>query len=45
MFFLIFAVWVVLNGKITVEIGLFGLVITSALFAFMCRFMGYSVKK
>ena len=45
MFFLIFAVWVVLNGKITVEIGLFGLVITAALFAFMCRFMGYSVKK
>jgi multicomponent Na+:H+ antiporter subunit E len=45
MFVLIFAVWLILNGKVTVEICCFGLVISAALFYFMCRFMGYSTKK
>lgn len=42
---LIFAVWLILNGKITVEICLFGLGISAALFSFMCRYMDYSIKK
>ncbi len=45
MFFLIFAVWLILNGKITVEICLFGLAISAAIFYFMCRFMDYNGKK
>lgn len=45
MFFLLFAVWLILNGKITLEICLFGVVISAALFCFMCRFMDYSVRK
>lgn len=45
MFILIFAVWLILNGKVTLEICLFGLVISAALLFFMCRFMDYSVKK
>lgn len=45
MFFLLFAVWLILNGKITLEICLFGVVISVALFYFMCRFMDYSVRK
>lgn len=45
MFFLIFAVWLILNGKVTVEICLFGVGISAALIFFMCRFMGYSLKK
>ena len=32
MFLLFFAVWVVLNGKVTLEICLFGLGISAALF-------------
>ena len=45
MSFLIFAVWLILNGKVTAEICLFGLVISAALIFFMCRFMDYSLKR
>lgn len=45
MFLLIFAVWLILNGKITLEICVFGLVLSAALFWFLCRFMDYSLKK
>ncbi len=45
MYFILFAVWLILNGKFTVEICIFGVVISSALFFFMCRYMDYSVKK
>lgn len=42
---LLFAVWVILNGKITLEICVFGAVISAVLFYFMCRYMDYSLKK
>lgn len=45
MFLLLFAVWLILNGKVTLEICLLGLVISAALFYFSSRFMGYSLKK
>lgn len=45
MFFVIFAVWLILNGKITAEICFFGIGISAALLFFMCRFMEYSLKK
>lgn len=45
MFIAYFALWVILNGKWTLEIGAFGVVFAALLFAFSCRFMGYSVKK
>lgn len=45
MFLLFFTVWLILNGKVTVEICLFGVLISAALFYFMCRYMDYSVKK
>ncbi len=45
MFLLIFAVWLILNGKVTAEICVIGLLLSSALFLFMCKFMDYSVKK
>ncbi len=44
MFILIFAVWLILNGKITLEICVIGLVLSAALFFFLCRFMDYSVQ-
>ncbi len=45
MYLLFFLVWVILNGKITLEICLFGLAISTCLFAFICKFMDYSIKK
>lgn len=45
MFILFFAVWLILNARITVEICIFGAVISAVLFYFMCRFMGYSWEK
>lgn len=45
MFLLFLAVWLILNGRVTVEILVFGLVISAALFYFMCRYMGYNRKK
>ncbi len=44
MFILIFAVWLILNGKITLEICVFGLVLSAALFFFLCGFTDYSVR-
>lgn len=45
MFIVYFALWVILNGKWTTEIGVFGLAFAAVLYAFSCRFMGYSFKK
>ena len=41
MFIVYFALWVILNGKWTTEIGIFGVIFAAALYAFSCRFMGY----
>ena len=45
MFLLFFAVWMILNGKVTLVICLFGLGISAVLFAFICRYMDYSIRK
>ena len=45
VFLLFFAVWMILNGKVTAEICIFGVLISAALFYFMCRYMEYSLKK
>ena len=45
MFLLFFAVWVVFNGRLTLEIALFGIAVAGAVFAFVCRFMDYSLQK
>lgn len=45
MFILFFLFWVMLNGRLTLEIAVFGVVIAGAMYAFICRFMDYSVKK
>ena len=42
---LFFLVWVVFNGRLTVEIALFGIAVAGAVFAFICRFMDYSLQK
>ena len=45
MLLLFFAVWLVFNGRITLEILLFGAAVAGAMFAFICRFMDYSWEK
>lgn len=45
MFVLFFLAWIIFNGKITVEIVILGLIISVTVFAFVCKFMGYSLKK
>lgn len=45
VFLLFFAVWMILNGKVTAEICIFGVLISAVLFYFMCRYMEYSLKK
>ena len=37
--------WILLNGKFTWEIFLFGLAVAAAVYWFICRFMDYSLRK
>lgn len=45
MLLLFFLVWVIFNGTITVEIAVIGAVIVFFMFAFICKFMDYSMKR
>ena len=45
MLILFFFFWIVLNGRITGEITVFGIAIAGALYLFVCRFMNWSPKK
>lgn len=45
MFLLFFLAWIIFNGRVTVEIVIFGIVIAAAVFAFICKFMDYSLQK
>lgn len=45
MYILFLILWLILNGKITVETVTFGLVIAAAVYWFICRFMDYGPRK
>lgn len=45
MFILFFLVWVIFNGNLTMEIALFGVGVSAAVYWFVCRFMDWSPKK
>ena len=45
MFLILFGLWVIFNGKINLEITLFGLVLSALVYAFCCAFLDYSPKK
>lgn len=45
MFIIFFLLWVIFNGNLTLEICLFGVVISVLIFAFACRFMDFSIQK
>lgn len=42
MYILLLLFWIILNGKITLEILAFGVVFAAAIFWFMCKFLDYS---
>ena len=44
MYILLLLFWIILNGKITLEILLIGAVFAAAIFWFMCKFLDYSPK-
>jgi len=45
MFILLFLLWLILNGRITLEILIFGFGISALIYLFMCKFMRFSIKK
>lgn len=45
MFVVFLLLWIIFNGKMTLEILWIGMLLSAVLFAFCCRFMGYSIKK
>lgn len=45
MYLFLFLAWMIFNANITVEIIILGLIFTTLIFLFMCKFMDYSLKK
>ncbi|MBE5950336.1 MAG: sodium:proton antiporter [Lachnospiraceae bacterium] len=44
MYIILLLLWIVFNGKFTWEIFVIGAVVCAALYWFICKFMGYSIK-
>ena len=45
MLLLFFLVWIIFNGRVTLEIVLFGIAVSLAVFAFVCKYMDYSIQR
>ena len=45
MLILLFILWFVLNGRITLEVTLWGVGVTALIYFFLCKFTAFSVKK
>lgn len=45
MYFIFLALWIIFNGNLTLEIFLFGVVIAALIYAFVCKFMDFSIHK
>lgn len=45
MFFLLFLLWIIFNGKVTLEIVLFGIAICAWLYWFMCKYLNYHANR
>ena len=45
MYLVFLIIWIIFNEKLNLEILLFGLVISAAVFAFVCKCMDYSIQK
>lgn len=45
MYVIFFLLWIIFNGRVTTEIVIFGLVISAAVYWFICKFMDFSPKR
>ena len=45
MYVLFFLAWIIFNGQFTLEIAILGVAVATVMFAFMCKFMDYSLQK
>jgi len=45
LFLILLALWLIFNGRMTPEILVFGILLTSLLLGFACRHMDYSIEK
>ena len=45
MLVVLFALWLIFNGKVTLEIVLFGVVLSTLVYLFCCKFLGYNPKR
>ena len=45
MYLIFLAVWIVLNGRLTAETVLSGLLLSAVLFGFCCKFLGHGVRR
>ena len=45
MYLLIFLFWILLNGKINLELIIIGLILTTLVYLFACKFLNFSIKK
>ena len=45
MFVLLFLFWILINGKVTLEIAIIGLILCAAVYLFACVFLRFSFKK
>ena len=45
MLVILFALWLIFNGKVTLEIVLFGIVLSTLVYLFCCKFLGYNPKR
>ncbi|MGL6200327.1 MAG: Na+/H+ antiporter subunit E [Lachnospiraceae bacterium] len=44
MYFAFLMLWIIFNGRFTIEILLFGIVIAAMFYCFICKFMGYKME-
>ena len=45
MYAALFALWIIFNGRFTPEVAVIGLIVSTVIFLFICRFMDYSIRK
>lgn len=45
MYVIFFLLWIIFNGRVTTEIVIFGLVISAAIYWFICKFMEFTPKR
>ena len=45
MFVVFFVLWVVFNGKLNAEIAVFGVILSTLVYLFSCKFLNYSFEK